>query len=103
MSEYQYYDFRAIDRPLDAKAMAALRAGLLEMVRASIVGALLANLLVALGSSFLLGGLRHHSQEYNPNAVRTYSSTMVLAWRCRAPFTAPSRPNPTWAYTPRWT
>src|SRR5215207_2272782 len=61
-------------------AMAALRAGLLEMVRASIVGALLANLLVALGLSFLLGGLRHHSQEYNPNAVRTYSSTMVLAW-----------------------
>lgn len=61
-------------------AMAALRAGLLEMVRASIVGALLANLLVALGLSFLLGGLRYHSQEYNPNAVRTYSSTMVLAW-----------------------
>ncbi|MBM6595276.1 calcium/proton exchanger [Microvirga pudoricolor] len=61
-------------------AMVALRAGLLEMVRASIVGALLANLLVALGFSFLLGGLRHHSQEYNPNAVRTYASTMVLAW-----------------------
>jgi Ca2+:H+ antiporter len=61
-------------------AMAALRAGLLEMVRASIVGALLANLLVALGASFLLGGLRHHNQEYNPNAVRIYSSTMVLAW-----------------------
>jgi len=61
-------------------ATTALRAGLLEMVRASIVGALLANLLVALGLSFLLGGLRHHSQEYNPNAVRTYSSTMVLAW-----------------------
>ncbi|MGO4525184.1 calcium/proton exchanger [Microvirga sp. 2MCAF35] len=61
-------------------AMAALRVGLLEMVRASIVGALLANLLIALGLSFLLGGLRHHAQEYNPNAVRTYSSTMVLAW-----------------------
>jgi Ca2+:H+ antiporter len=52
--------------------MAALRAGLLEMVRASIVGALLANLLMALGFSFLLGGLRHHSQEYNPQAVRAY-------------------------------
>lgn len=60
--------------------MAALRAGLLEMVRASIVGALLANLLVALGFSFLLGGLRHHSQKFNPDAVRIYSSTMVLAW-----------------------
>ncbi|WP_201860555.1 calcium/proton exchanger [Microvirga soli] len=61
-------------------AVTALRAGLLEMVRASIIGALLANLLVALGVSFLLGGLRHHSQEYNPNGVRIYSSTMVLAW-----------------------
>src|SRR5215204_3465338 len=61
-------------------AITALRAGLLEMVRASIVGALLGNLLLALGLSFLLGGVRHHSQDYNPNAVRTYSSTMVLAW-----------------------
>jgi len=61
-------------------AMTALRAGLLEMVRASIVGALLANLLVALGLSFFLGGLRHHSQEYNRHAVRTFSSVMVLAW-----------------------
>lgn len=26
MSEYQYYDFRAIDRPLDAEALKALRA-----------------------------------------------------------------------------
>lgn len=61
-------------------SIAALRAGLLEMVRASIVGALLANLLVALGLSFLLGGLRHHDQEYNPRAVRAFSSIMVLAW-----------------------
>jgi Ca2+:H+ antiporter len=44
------------------------------------VGALLANLLVALGFSFLLGEPRRHGQEYNPNAIRTYSSTMVLAW-----------------------
>jgi Ca2+:H+ antiporter len=61
-------------------SITALRAGLLEMVRASIVGALLANLLVALGLSFLLGGLRHHDQEYNPHAVRAFSSIMVLAW-----------------------
>jgi Ca2+:H+ antiporter len=60
--------------------MAALNAGLLEMVRASIVGALLANLLVALGFSFLLGGIRHHEQEYNPSAIRAFSSIMVLAW-----------------------
>ena len=32
------------------------------MVRASLVGAILANLLLALGVAFLLGGLRHHTQ-----------------------------------------
>lgn len=61
-------------------ATAALRAGLYEMVRASIVGALLANLLAALGVAFLLGGLRHRNQAYNADAARTYSSIMVLAW-----------------------
>ena len=60
-------------------AMVALRAGLLEMVRASLIGALLANLLLALGIAFILGGLRHHVQEYNPAAARTYGSIMLLA------------------------
>ena len=61
-------------------AVTALRAGLFDLVRASIIGALLANLLVALGFSFLLGGIRHHDQHYNPDAIRAFSSTMVLAW-----------------------
>lgn len=43
----------------------ALRAGLVDMVRASLVGAILANLLLGLGLTFLLGGLHYHSQEYN--------------------------------------
>jgi Ca2+:H+ antiporter len=60
-------------------AMVALRAGLLEMVRASIIGALLANLLLALGIAFLLGGLRHRVQEYNPAGARSYASMMLLA------------------------
>jgi Ca2+:H+ antiporter len=60
-------------------AMVALRAGLLDMVRASLIGALLANLLLALGVAFLLGGRRHHVQEYNPAAARTYGSIMLLA------------------------
>jgi Ca2+:H+ antiporter len=57
----------------------ALRAGLLDMVRASLIGALLANLLLALGVGFILGGRRHHVQEFNPAAARTYGSIMLLA------------------------
>ena len=60
-------------------AMVALRAGLLEMVRASLIGALLANLLLALGLAFFIGGLRYRTQEYNPAAARTYASMMLLA------------------------
>src|SRR5262252_6268565 len=57
----------------------ALRAGLLDMVRASLIGALIANLLLALGLSFFLGGIRHHTQRFNPTAARTYSTMMLLA------------------------
>ncbi len=60
-------------------SLVALRAGLLDMVRASLVGAILANLLLALGVSFFLGGLRHHVQKFNPTAARTYSTMMLLA------------------------
>lgn len=60
-------------------SIVALRAGLVEMVRASLIGALLANLLLAMGVSFLLGGRKQHEQEYNPAAARTYGSIMLLA------------------------
>ncbi len=60
-------------------ALVALKAGLLDMVRASLVGAILANLLLALGVSFLTGGLRYHEQKFNASAARAYSSMMFLA------------------------
>ena len=60
-------------------ALVALRAGLLDMVRASLAGAILANLLLALGIAFLLGGLRWHTQTYNVAAARLYSSMMLVA------------------------
>ena len=60
-------------------ALVALRAGYLDMVRASLVGAILANLLLALGVGFLMGGLRFHEQRFNPTAARAYSSMMFLA------------------------
>ena len=60
-------------------ALVALRAGYLDMVRASLVGAILANLLLALGVGFLTGGLRFHDQRFNPTAARAYSTMMFLA------------------------
>jgi Ca2+:H+ antiporter len=60
-------------------AMVALRAGYLDMVRASLIGAILANLLLALGVAFFIGGLRYHDQKFNPTAARTYSTMMFLA------------------------
>lgn len=60
-------------------AIVALKAGLHEIVLASLVGAILANLLFAMGISFLLGGVRHHIQEYNPVSIRVYSSMMMIA------------------------
>jgi Ca2+:H+ antiporter len=60
-------------------ALVALKAGEMEMVRASIIGAILANLLLALGFAFLLGGIRHRTQEYNARASRAYSTMMLLA------------------------
>jgi Ca2+:H+ antiporter len=60
-------------------ALVALKAGFPDMVRAALIGAILANLLLALGISFLLGGIRHHDQHFNPMAARAYSTMMMLA------------------------
>lgn len=60
-------------------AIVALKAGLYEMVLASFAGAILANLLLATGASFLVGGLKYHNQEYNVTTIRLYSSMMLIA------------------------
>ena len=60
-------------------AVIALNAGLHTMVLASLVGAILANLLLALGVSFFLGGTKFHVQEYNPASARVYASMMFMA------------------------
>lgn len=60
-------------------ALVALKAGYFDMVRGSIIGAVLANLLLAMGIAFFLGGLRHHTQKYNAAPMRLYSSMMLIA------------------------
>src|SRR6516162_6483457 len=46
-------------------AAAALRAGEYALVKGTIAGAIVTNTLFMLGASFVLGGLKHHIQEYN--------------------------------------
>jgi len=60
-------------------ALAALRAGEYTLVKASIVGAIVTNTLFMLGASFLLGGLKHHVQEFNRAGARLQSGLLFLA------------------------
>src|SRR5438045_8854434 len=60
-------------------ALTALRAGEYMLVKASIAGAIVTNTLFVLGASFLLGGLKHHVQEYNRVSARTQSGRLFLA------------------------
>ena len=60
-------------------ALVALKAGFFDMVRASIIGAILANLMLSTGVALFLGGLRYHTQEYNAGAARLYSSMMLIS------------------------
>ena len=60
-------------------AVAALRAGQYMLVKASIAGAIVANTLFMLGASFLLGGLKHHMQEYNRAGARLQAGLLFLA------------------------
>src|SRR3954468_17893336 len=58
-------------------AITALHAGEYMLVKASIAGAIVTNSLFMLGASFLLGGLRHHVQEYNRAGERMHSLLMA--------------------------
>jgi len=60
-------------------AAAALRAGEYALVKGSIAGAIVANTLFTLGASFLLGGLKHHVQEFNRATARLHAALLFLA------------------------
>jgi len=60
-------------------AITALRAGMFDLVKASIAGAIVTNSLFMLGLAFLLGGLRHHNQEFNQATARLQAGLLFLA------------------------
>jgi Ca2+:H+ antiporter len=60
-------------------AVLSIRAGHLELVRASITGSILGNLLLVLGLSLLLGGLRNGTQIFDRRQAGLNATLMVLA------------------------
>lgn len=60
-------------------ALIALNAGLVDVVKASITGSIISNLLLVMGFSMLLGGLRYKEQEFSPTVARMNASLMNLA------------------------
>lgn len=53
--------------------------GQLEIVKASLTGAIIGNVLLILGLSFLVGGWRRHQQKFSLASAELHSSTLVIA------------------------
>jgi Ca2+:H+ antiporter len=60
-------------------AFFALREGLHEVVKASIIGSVLGNVLLVLGGSMLVGGLRRERQTFNRRAASSQATMLILA------------------------
>lgn len=59
-------------------ALFALKAGLVAVVQAALIGSILANLLLIMGLAFLVGGLKHGSQKLDSKRARATIVLMVL-------------------------
>jgi Ca2+:H+ antiporter len=60
-------------------ASVALRAGLIDLVKASITGSILGNLLLVLGIALFAGGLKYKVQKFNPNLAGTSTTVLLMA------------------------
>jgi Ca2+:H+ antiporter len=59
--------------------LVALQAGLIDIVKASITGTIISNLLLAMGMSMFFGGLKYAEQEFKTIVARVNGSSMTLA------------------------
>src|SRR3974390_550215 len=60
-------------------SLVALRAGLYDVVKASIAGSIIGNILLVLGAAMLGGGLRHPEQHFNSAGARSQATMLTLA------------------------
>ena len=95
-------------------ATVALRAGLIDLVKASITGSILGNLLLVLGIALFAGGLKFKVQKFNAHLAGMSSTVLLIAvfglvvpalfhgfirtrseWRrCECPTTSPHSSSP---------
>ena len=59
--------------------LAALHAGLPDVVKASIAGSIVGNVLLVLGAAMLAGGLGRSEQHFNAAGARSHATMLVLA------------------------
>ena len=57
----------------------ALKAGMVDLVKASITGSILGNLLLVLGAAQLAGGLKYKTQRINPKLVGLNTTLLTVA------------------------
>ncbi len=60
-------------------ALFAINAGLIDVVRASIIGSIISNLLLLIGLSMFFGGLRFKEQIFNTQAAGVSSTMLIIA------------------------
>jgi Ca2+:H+ antiporter len=60
-------------------ALVALSKGLTDVVKASITGSIIGNILLVMGVSILAGGMKFREQRFNQTAARTSTTTLTLA------------------------
>ena len=57
----------------------ALKKGLFEVVKSSIAGAVIGNILLVIGASMLAGGLKYKTQKFNKKITEVTSSMLLFA------------------------
>lgn len=60
-------------------ALVALRAGLYDVVKASLTGSIIGNILLVMGAAFLAGGFKHKTQTFHAGGARIQATMMTLA------------------------
>ena len=60
-------------------AFIAMKEGMVDVVKASLAGSVIGNILLVLGMSMLVGGVKYKMQEFNRNSINITASMLLFA------------------------